>query len=94
MAQISVTVNGRPYQMGCDDGTEDHVRELAAFIDSHVQNLVREVGQVGEARLLLMAAMLVSDELATSSAERDEMKTELNSAAGRIDRLAARLKAG
>jgi cell division protein ZapA len=92
MAQVTVTVNGRPYQMGCDDGEEGHVRELAAFIDSHVQNLVREVGQVGEARLLLMAAMLVSDELATAYQERDTMKADLDTAAGRINQLAVKLK--
>jgi cell division protein ZapA len=92
MAQVTVTVNGRPYQMGCDDGEEAHVRELAAFIDSHVQNLVREVGQVGEARLLLMAAMLVSDELAAAYQERDAVKADLDSAAGRISQLAVRLK--
>jgi len=92
MAQVTVTVNGRPYQVGCEDGEEDHVRELAQFVDSHVQNLVREVGQVGEARLLLMAAMLVADELATAYQDRDGLKTELDAAAGRIDQLAARLK--
>jgi cell division protein ZapA len=92
MAQVTVTVNGRPYQMGCDDGEEGHVRELAAFIDSHVQNLVREVGQVGEARLLLMAAMLVSDELAAAYQERDAVKADVDNAAGRISQLAVKLK--
>lgn len=92
MAQITVTINGRPYQMSCDDGEEEHVRELAGFIDGQVQNLVQDIGQVGEARLLLMAAMLISDELAKSYEERDALKAELDVAAGRISKLAVSLK--
>jgi cell division protein ZapA len=92
MAQVTITINGRPYPMSCDDGEEEHVRELAQFIDGQVQNLVQDIGQVGEARLLLMAAMLISDELAKSYEERDALKAELDTAAGRISQLAVRLK--
>ncbi len=64
MATVTVEVNGRPYSVGCADGQEDRVRQLARQFDDHVRQIARDVGQVGELRLFLMAALLVSDELA------------------------------
>lgn len=62
MAQVSIVVNGRTYQLACEDGQEEHLEALAGQVDRHVRGLVRQVGQVGEARLLLMAALLIADE--------------------------------
>lgn len=64
MATVTVDVNGRPYSVGCADGQEDRVRQLAKQFDEHVRQIARDVGQVGDLRLFLMAALLVSDELA------------------------------
>jgi len=64
MATVTVDVNGRPYSVGCADGQEDRVRQLAKQFDEHVRQIGRDVGQVGDLRLFLMAALLVSDELA------------------------------
>ena len=64
MATVTVEVNGRPYSVGCADGQEDRVRQLARQFDDHVRQIGRDVGQVGDLRLFLMAALLVSDELA------------------------------
>jgi cell division protein ZapA len=70
MAQVAVTVNGRRYEISCDDGQEAHVFRLAEQIDRRVAQLVASVGQVGDARLLLLASLLLADETA-------EMRTEL-----------------
>ena len=63
MAQVRLTINGRSYEVGCDDGQEEHLARLAAFIDRRVGELAATVGQVGEARLLVMASLLIADEL-------------------------------
>lgn len=63
MAQVTLTVNGRNYDVTCDDGQEDQLRDLAAELDSRVQQLVRSVGQPGEARLLLLTGLLMVDEM-------------------------------
>ncbi|MBK8907331.1 MAG: cell division protein ZapA [Rhodospirillales bacterium] len=63
MGQVAVTVNGRSYEIACDDGQEDHLVRLAGDIDQRVRGLVTSIGQVGEARLLLMAGLLIADEL-------------------------------
>lgn len=63
MAQVDVPINGKSYKIACDDGQEDHLLELASNVDQRIQQLVSSVGQVGDARLLVMACLLISDEL-------------------------------
>ncbi len=63
MSVVEVTVNGRNYQLACDDGEEGHLLDLAAYFDGRVSELAGSVGQVGEARLMLMAGLLVADDL-------------------------------
>ena len=62
MPLVNVMVNGRAYTIACDEGEEDHLRELAGHVDSKVRELLETVGQVGDQRLLLMAALLMADE--------------------------------
>ena len=64
MATVSVDVNGRSYVVGCEDGQEAHVMALARQFDAQVGEVREQVGQVGELRLFLMAALLTADELA------------------------------
>ena len=63
MALVNVMVNGRAYTIACDNGEEEHLKELAAHVDRKVRELLETVGQVGDQRLLLMAAVLITDEL-------------------------------
>jgi cell division protein ZapA len=73
VGQISLTVNGRPYAVTCDDGQEARIRRLGQYVDAKVAEFVGSLGQVGEARLLLLAALIIADELAdTNEAVRVE----------------------
>ncbi|MCA6285638.1 cell division protein ZapA [Phenylobacterium sp.] len=63
MAQVTLSVNGRPYAVGCEDGQEAHLTELARLFDTQVRQVSQDVGQLGETRLFLMAALLLADEL-------------------------------
>jgi cell division protein ZapA len=64
MAQVSVTIKGRQYTIACDDGQEEHLRELAATVDQRVSDLIAQVGDLGDLRMVVMASLLVADELA------------------------------
>jgi len=75
MAQVTIAVNGREYRIACEDGEEEHIDYLAKYINHHVDELVTRVGQVGEARLLLMAALQLADELSEAFSELDELKS-------------------
>ncbi len=90
MPHISVPVNGKNYTVGCDEGEEDHVRDLAAYLNKHVNDLAGSVGQVGDARLLLMAGLVVADELSEILSRVDELEAEVsNLRAGRGSAISA-----
>src|SRR4051812_18194461 len=63
MAEVTVRVNGRPYQVGCEDGQEEHVRGLAEIFSKHVGDVAKQVGQLGDTRLFLLGALMLADEL-------------------------------
>ena len=69
MSQSTVTVriNGQPYQMGCDVGQESHIEEMGRNVDAIVQQLVGSVGQIGDARLLAMAGLILSDQVQSAN---------------------------
>ena len=75
MGQVTITINGRPYDIACDDGQEEHVRGLAGYLDERVSDLSRSIGQVGDARLVVMASLLIADELVEAVREIEAMKT-------------------
>ncbi|MEK9678946.1 MAG: cell division protein ZapA [Rhodospirillaceae bacterium] len=76
MAQISVTINNRKYEIACDDGQEAHLTRLAQYVDKRVDELVAAVGQVGDARLLVMVSLLVADELSEVYTELDQLRND------------------
>jgi cell division protein ZapA len=77
MAQVTIEVNGRPYTVGCEDGQERHLTELARLFDRQVREVGQEVGQLGETRLFLMGALLLADELADTQTRLAHAQTEL-----------------
>jgi cell division protein ZapA len=76
MGEIVITVSGRPYRFACEDGEEARLNELAAYVKSRLDSLKREHGNVGDERLLLMTALMITDELwdATSGEEKAETR--------------------
>ncbi len=76
MANVAVTINGRTYDLTCNDGQEQHLRGLAGEIAARIDDLVKTIGQAGEARLLLMVGLLIADELADANAEIERLQQE------------------
>lgn len=78
MGKVSVTLNGRAFTIGCEDGQESYLRELARHLDTHVTDLSKQVGQIGDLRLLLMASLVVVDELKTAQNRLEALESHLN----------------
>ena len=99
MAQVDVAINGKSYKIACDDGQEDHLLELASSVDQRVRQLASSVGQVGDARLLVMACLLISDELSEAPRNKNNFENDFesmlvdttNDLAIRIERIAEML---
>lgn len=105
MPQISVTINGRSYPIACKDGEEQRIRDLARSIDAKVAAFARQVGQAGEARLLVLAALVLADELdeanetvrrlseqAVQAADDAPLAAGVERLAQRVEAVAARLE--
>ncbi len=63
MPLVNVMVNGRAYTLGCDEGEEEHLKQLAAHVDAKAREALSMVGlNAGDTKLMLMAALLLADE--------------------------------
>ena len=68
MPEVHLTINGRSYPVACKEGEEARLKELALYIDRKTAEFVRQHGQIGEARLLVLATLVIADELAEAQA--------------------------
>lgn len=97
MGQVNVTINHQNYSLSCRDGEEARLEELAGLVDEKARDLAGRLGQVGDARLMLMVALLFADELhdlrgqgAVKEREQTALKL-LNEANQSIEGIVARL---
>lgn len=68
MGQLNVSIGGRTYPLSCRDGEEAHLTALAGQLDAKASELAGTLGALSEARLLVMAGILVADELVEARA--------------------------
>jgi cell division protein ZapA len=79
MSQVTVTINGRQFRMACEDGQEGHLMRLAQDLDLRIDKLRGNFGEIGDARLTIMAALTVADELADINNRLKRVEQELAS---------------
>lgn len=63
MAQVMLRINGFGYPLGCNDGEEAHLMAMGAEVEKRILSIKDGAGQIGEARALLLAALMLADEL-------------------------------
>lgn len=80
MAQVDVSVNNRVYTVACGDGEEAHLIELGQLVDERVSELSGAVGQIGDAKLLVMASLLIADEMSDLRLKLQTAETQLEAA--------------
>ena len=79
MSHINVTINGRQYRMACEEGQEARLLRLAESLQSRVETLRGKFGEIGDARLTMMAALTVCDELLDANQRIHGLEQELGS---------------
>ena len=77
MSHINVTINGRQYRMACEEGQEGRLLRLAESLESRIGNLRGKFGEIGDARLTVMAALTVCDELVDANNRIRSLEEEL-----------------
>ncbi len=63
MGQVAFTINGRIYRFDCEDEEVERLNRLGEMVTAYVGEFANDFGQVGENRLLLLAALRLADEL-------------------------------
>ncbi len=105
MAQLTIRINGYAYAVACEDGQEPHLERMASEIETRINSIKSIGGQSGEARLLMLAALLLADELhdtrkamaatvPSPPAPDGEKRAKLRRIAARAEEIAADLTEG
>ncbi|MEZ5690463.1 MAG: cell division protein ZapA [Rickettsiales bacterium] len=77
MAVVDVKINGKSYQLACDDGQEEHLRTLGDDVDDLIRELAGRVGGgLSEVMGLLMASVTMADELIENKKEINKILEE------------------
>jgi cell division protein ZapA len=63
MAQVTLRINGYAYTLGCTDGEEQHLEAMAAELSNRIDGVRATAGPSGEARMLVMAGLLMADDI-------------------------------
>ena len=77
MNHVNVTINGRQYRMACEEGQETRLLRLAESLEQRIQSLRGKFGEIGDARLTVMAALTVCDELQDAGNRIRSLEEEL-----------------
>ncbi|PWB82610.1 MAG: cell division protein ZapA [Methylocystaceae bacterium] len=77
MAHVVVTIAGRTYRMGCEDGEEAHLEELARVVEAKMLTLREGFGDIGEQRIVVMAALTIADEASIAARKLQAAEAEL-----------------
>jgi cell division protein ZapA len=77
MAHVNVSINNRQYRMACEDGQEAHLLRLAKDLDLRIEELRGRFGQIGDTRLIVMAAITIADELSEAGKRTRQLEADL-----------------
>ena len=91
MAEVDITINGRSYRISCKDGEEERIKSLASLINNQVQKLSEKIGQLGEARMILLASLVLLDK---SDEVEKEAEKIISIASEKIEKLAKKFSNG
>jgi cell division protein ZapA len=83
VAQVNVKINGFSYTVGCEDGQEQHLVAMSEQVEKRVDSIKAISGNSGEARLLVLAALLMADEIHDLRLEQDGLRSAAARAARR-----------
>jgi cell division protein ZapA len=78
MPEIDISIGGRNFNVACQNGEEPFLRSAAAMLDAEAQPLVKQMGRLPEARMLLMAALMLADKTSAYEDEIRQLKARLD----------------
>ena len=87
MANVKIKFNGKEFLLSCEDGQEEHLKELLIQINQKFNNLKNDLGNLGENKLLLITAVKVMDEYFETKKKVEQKKNELKNLSNKFKEL-------
>jgi len=79
MPEVTIQIGGRGFDVSCQEGEESYLHTAAKMLDDEAQVLSDQIGRMPEARMLLMAGLMLADKTAAVEDKIKEVETELES---------------
>lgn len=90
MPQVDISIGGRNFEVACQEGEEHYLTSAAGLLDAEAQHLSDQIGRMPEARMLLMAGLMLADKTAGLEDRLREAEARLGQLQGQIDQLQSR----
>ncbi|MCF7700034.1 cell division protein ZapA [Loktanella sp. M215] len=90
MPQVEITIGGRSFEVACQEGEEQYLTSAARMLDAEAAHLSAQIGRMPEARMLLMAGLMLADRTAGLEDQLRESELELNGLRAQIEEAASR----
>jgi cell division protein ZapA len=87
MANVNIKFNGKEFLLSCDDGQEEHLEELLNHINEKFNNLKKDLGNIGENKLLLITSVKIMDEYFETKKKVEQKKNELQNLSNKFREL-------
>ncbi|MDA9723155.1 cell division protein ZapA [Candidatus Pelagibacter sp.] len=87
MANVNIKFNGKEFLLSCEDGQEEHLEELATYLNEKFSDLKSSLGNIGESKLLLITSISVLDEYYETKKKIDLQRKEIKNITGKFKEL-------
>lgn len=91
MPQVTLNINGNPYSLACEKGEEEQLQDLGSTISQKVGEIADAMGQIGDAKLILMAALILLDEGRTEEVAAKAFVADAQEGAEAVQAAAAKI---
>lgn len=85
MAAVIVNIAGRTYRMSCEDGEEPRLEQLARYVEGKILAMKEGFGEIGEQRIVVMAALAIADEATDARGKAQAMEMDVAALRAELD---------
>ena len=93
MPEVKIEIGGRRFEVACQPGEEDYLISAATALNEEASNIGQQLGRLSESRMLLMAGLMLADQMGDFKDKLAKRDVELTDANSEISKLQAKLSA-
>ena len=93
MPEVEIEIGGRRFEVACQPGEEDYLISAATTLNEEASNIGQKLGRLSETRMLLLAGLMLADQIGNFRDKLAKRDVELTNAHSEISKLQAQLSA-